>query len=240
MGYGPDEEWEGWIDAALAQGRLGKLGESLVGRLLEGTAWREIPARQRLDRLSSGEVAAFVVRGMLRLYVVNADGKELTVDYARPGQAVGLSAVVGPPHPFRMQTVTDTALGYLRVSQLGELAAANGRVGLMIAAELADRLRGMLDEITAARFGKARQRLARHILELGEPRDNDALLVRASQADLAGAIGSTREAVAKTLRDLREAGLARRVEVGWIFEDVERLYAEAALERLEDRRRRGG
>lgn len=231
MRFGPDHEWEGWITDAFGRGRLGALGEPLIRGLFDGAAWSEVPARQRLYRLASGEVALLVVHGLLRLYLVNVDGRELTVGYARAGEVVGLSAVVGPAHPIRAQSVSDAAVGYLRVATVAELAATSPSLGLMIAAELAGRLRGMLDEINAARFGKIRQRLARHVLELGEPGTGGSLVVRASQADLAAAIGSVREVVARTLLELRGEGLVHHEDEGWIFNDPGRLYAEAALER---------
>ncbi len=235
MRFGPDQEWERWITDALGRGRLGALGEPLIHGLLDGAAWSEVPARQRLYRLASGEVALLVVDGLVRLYLVNVEGRELTVGYARAGEVVGLSAVVGPPHPIHAQSVTNAAVGYLRMATVAELAAASPPLGLMIAAELAGRLRGMLDEINAARFGKVRQRLARHVLELAEPGAEGSLVVRASQADLAAAIGSAREVVARTLLELRGEGLAHHGGEGWVFDDPGRLYSEAALDQLGDR-----
>lgn len=238
--FGPDQEWEGWIDDALGRGRLGALGESLIHGLLDGAAWSEVPARQRLHRLASGEVRLLVVHGLVRLYLVNVEGRELTVGYARAGEVVGLSAVVGPPHPIHAQSVTNAAVGYLRIATVAELATTSAPLGLMIAAELAGRLRGMLDEINAARFGKVRQRLVRqrlacHVLELGEPGAEGSLVVRASQADLATAIGSVRDVVARTLLELRGECLAHHGDEGWVLDDAGRLYGEAALDRLGDR-----
>ncbi|HWD79934.1 MAG TPA: helix-turn-helix domain-containing protein, partial [Kribbella sp.] len=58
-------------------------------------------------------------------------------------------------------------------------------------------------------FGTVRQRVAAHLLDLASTQQNPRgeLVAHVSQQELADAVGSVREVVARVLREFRQAGL---------------------------------
>ncbi|SDE58361.1 Crp/Fnr family transcriptional regulator [Pseudonocardia oroxyli] len=58
-------------------------------------------------------------------------------------------------------------------------------------------------------FGSVQQRVSRHLLEMATP-TVEGLLVQTEQAELANAIGSVREVVARALKKLSDTGAIRR------------------------------
>ena len=79
--------------------------------------------------------------------------------------------------------------------------------------ELSERARNFVNEIPGTAFASVRQR-ARQLLDLASTHQHDGdpngeLAVRITQQDLAGAVGTVREVVVRTLRQLRDAGVVR-------------------------------
>jgi CRP/FNR family cyclic AMP-dependent transcriptional regulator len=85
-------------------------------------------------------------------------------------------------------------------------------------------------------FGSVRQRLIRHLLDLaGETASaggNPSLVARVSQQQLADAIGSVREVVARVLRELRSEGLVETGPGGIRLCDPAALEAEIGREEV--------
>ncbi|MEU1516572.1 Crp/Fnr family transcriptional regulator [Streptomyces sp. NPDC005811] len=143
-----------------------------------------------------------------------------------PGELVGEMAMAdGSP-----RSATVTALGTVRAVVVGidsfrRFVAVNPQAGGLVMAQLAARLRGADEERRSLVSLTVLQRLAARLLEFaalplpdGRGRETgDMLPVDLAQHDLADAVGATREAVAKALRPLRDAGAVRtrprRVEI---------------------------
>src|SRR4029450_6120170 len=103
-----------------------------------------------------------------------------------------------------------------------DLAVANA---LLI--ELSERASAFAAEIGGVAFGNVRQRVARHLLDLAAERQRGARLLAAiTQQELADAVGTVREVIVRTLRDLREEGLVQTGRSGIVITDPERLLAE--------------
>ena len=80
--------------------------------------------------------------------------------------------------------------------------------------ELSERARSFVNEIPGTAFATVRQRVARQLLDLASTHQHDGdpngeLAVRITQQDLAEAVGTVREVVVRTLRQLRDAGAVR-------------------------------
>lgn len=106
-----------------------------------------------------------------------------------------------------MQAVTDAVVVATREGVLPQLARRDPRVGLWMADELAARVDGLLQELAMNAFWPVRRRLGRHLLDLAvNDQRGEVLLVRASHQELADAVGTVREVVARTLGGLRSAG----------------------------------
>ena len=73
---------------------------------------------------------------------------------------------------------------------------------------------------------QVRQRVARHLLDLAV-REDGVLVVRATQQDLADAIGSVREVVSRAVMGFREQGLLARSSEGLVVLDPAGLHRES-------------
>ena len=194
--------------AAAAEGPLARLPAEALTRLLDGHTVMRIAAGGDLYRPGETIGLHLVVEGLIRVSMVSDEGRRVTVRYARRGDVLGVPVTVSGSAPVDAHAVTAAATVSTRPGVLTELARRDPRIGLWMADELASRVDGLLQELAMNAFWPVRRRLGRHLLDLaaGE-QQGEALLVTASQQELADAVGTVREVVARTLAGLRADGL---------------------------------
>ena len=95
--------------------------------------------------------------------------------------------------------------------------------------ELSHRLDETLQQMAINAFGSVKQRVASQLLELAttKNRSDAQLSAHLSQQELADAVGSVREVVARTLRDLRAAGIVATSTDEVVILDAARLFDES-------------
>jgi CRP/FNR family transcriptional regulator len=169
-----------------------------------------------------------VLHGLLRLYMRAPDGREVTIRYTRPGEIVGLALVIGGPAPVSIQAVTGASVVALRIDVLRGLLESDPAVARACAEELARQLFRAFEEIADQSFLSVRQRVARQLLDLAVHEDDGTLVARVSQQEIADAIASGREVVARALRELREARLVEVSRNGIVVRDALRLSEEVS------------
>jgi CRP/FNR family transcriptional regulator, cyclic AMP receptor protein len=153
----------------------------------------------------------------------------------RPGSLSGASLVVrGVPAEARVQAVTDLVGILLNWEVVRGLAHSDVHVAWALAEEVARSQDDVMQAFSTQAFGTLRQRLARHLLDLAAASENfhvgHELAAMVTQQELADAVASTREAVARVLHDLRGAALIETTRRGVVLLDAARLDAEAARE----------
>jgi len=217
------------LEDALARSFLAGLPPELVGRLRDDGERADYPAGTTVYRAGSDPRAALVVRGLLRVFLTSAEGRQVTVRYARPGDVLGIAVLVGGPASTSVQAVEPASV--FRISARTLLAAArrDPRVSWAIAEELNRRLYEVLEQTAVNAFGSVRQRVAAHLLDLASAQQHPRgrLAARVSQQELADAAGSVREVVARVLRDLRVAGIVATTADSVVILDPAQLYAES-------------
>jgi CRP/FNR family cyclic AMP-dependent transcriptional regulator len=194
--------------SAAAEGPLSKLPPEVLTRLLDGHTMIQAAAGNVLYRPGESVGLHLVVEGLVRVSMVSEEGRQVTVRYARRGDLLGLPVIVTGAAPVYAQAVTKAVAVATRPGVLPQLARRDPRVGTWMADELAVRVDGLLQELAMNAFWPVRRRLARHLLDLAtEHQQGEVLLVRASHQELADAVGTVREVVARTLAALRADGL---------------------------------
>ena len=150
-----------------------------------------------------------VVAGLVRVYMNSPEGRQVTVRYARAGDVLGIAVLVGGPADVCVQTLAETILFRIDAARLTGAARADARVAWALAEELNRRLYESLQQTAINAFGSVRQRVAAHLLDLAstQQRPQAQLVARGSQQELADAVGSVREVVARVLREFRLGGL---------------------------------
>ena len=217
------------VDDALSRSFLADLPPELASRLRADGERTDYPAGTTVYRAGSDPQTVLVVAGLLRVYLMSVEGRQVTVRYARPGDVLGIAVLVGGPAITGVQTVEPSSLFRISPRTLTAAARRDPRVSWAIAEELNRRLYDTLEQTAVNAFGSVRQRVAAHLLDLASTRQHPRgrLVARVSQQELADAAGSVREVVARTLRDLRVAGIVATTADSVVILDAARLYAES-------------
>jgi len=217
------------VEDALARSFLAELPAEVVGRLRAEGERADYPAGTTVYRAGSSPQAALVVQGLIRVYLASVQGRQVTIRYARPGDVLGIAVLVGGPASVGVQAVETSGLFRISARTLIAAARRDPRVSWAIAEELNRRLYDHLEQMAANAFGSVHQRVAGHLLDLASARQYPAgqLVAQISQQELADAVGSVREVVARTLRDFRAAGMVATTADSVVILDATRLYAES-------------
>ena len=215
---------------AWARSFLGNLPPDAVGNLIAGGERIDYPAGTVVYRESSPPRAALVISGLVRVYMSSPEGRQVTVRYARPADVLGIAVMVGGPVNVSVQTLEASSLFGINHRALTAAAQADARVAWAIAEELNRRLYDTLQQTAINAFRSVKQRVASHLLDLAstQQRPGARLTARVSQQELADAVGSVREVVARVLRDLRLAGIVATSTDRILVLDPPRLYAESS------------
>jgi CRP/FNR family cyclic AMP-dependent transcriptional regulator len=148
-----------------------------------------------------------VVDGLLRAYVATAAGREVTVTYARPGYPIGILSQFMAESPLGLEAIEDTTVLYFDARQFDRLAATDMTVAHIVGSWMADDIVGTANTLLSFAFGSVRSRLAAHLLSIARPDAGGVLAAQVTQQQLADAIGSARQVVARALSDLVSEGL---------------------------------
>ncbi|HEU5417166.1 MAG TPA: Crp/Fnr family transcriptional regulator [Streptosporangiaceae bacterium] len=217
------------VDDALASSFLGSLPPDVAGRLRADGDRADYPAGTTIYRPGAEPRAVLVVRGLLRVYLASAEGRQVTVRYARPADVLGIAVLVGGPAGVGVQAVEPSSLFRINSRALIAAGRRDPRVAWAMAEELNRRLYEVLEQTAVNAFGSVRQRVAGHLLDLASDQQHpqDRLVARVSQQDLADATGSVREVVARVLREFRVAGIVATGGDSVVILDAARLHAES-------------
>ncbi len=198
---------------AVAGSFLGKLPPEVVDELVAQGELTDYPAGTTVYREGAPPRSVLVVRGLLRVFMTSPEGRQVTIRYARDRDVLGIAVIVGGPVDVSVQTLAPSSLFSIKATVLTEAARRDARVAWAVAEELNRRLYATLEQTAINAFGSVKQRVAAHLLDLAstQQRPEGRLVARVSQQELADAVGSVREVVARILRELR---LARIVATG--------------------------
>lgn len=199
------------------------LARSPLFATLDGAQIDQVVARARTRRLAADEIlfqrgdeadcVYAILRGRVRVVSPDEDGREVTLRILQAGEIfgeVGLfhgglrTAMIVASEPCELLAVTRRAF-FALVEEHPRLA-----IGLLKA--LSARIDDLTEQLADFALHALPVRLARRVLELGEIYGRatpEGLLIDAgiSQQDLAGWVGTTREAVNKHLRAWHSAGV---------------------------------
>jgi CRP/FNR family transcriptional regulator, cyclic AMP receptor protein len=214
---------------AMRRSFLGRLPSEVVDALLADGERTDYPAGSTIYREGSAPRAALVISGLLRVYLTSREGRQVTVRYARGADVLGVAVLVGGPVNVGVQALAPASLFRINAQTLTQAARQDARVAWAIAEELNRRLDDTLQQTAINAFGSVKQRVAAHLLDLAsaQQRPVGRLVARVSQQELADAVGSVREVVARALRDFRLAGLVATAPDSVLILDPTRLHEES-------------
>lgn len=184
------------------------VGERGAAALDLGAVTRRWPAGSVLFHEGDRADRVLLVRtGRVKIVATESNGSETLLALRGAGELVGeMAAIDGAPRSGTAVALGEVECAVVAADRFREVLRAEPEVALALLGVVAARLReaegrrvehGALDTV---------QRLARRLVELAVA---DPVVAGLNQDDLAALIGASREAVAKALQALREAGLVR-------------------------------
>ena len=170
-----------------------------------------------------------MVSGLFRVYYESADGRQVTIRYARPGDVLGVVGAAGGPAPVHTQALSDSTRLVMDIHTLRALAKRDPDVAWSMVEELSRMVFGLWHQLADTAFASVPQRVARHLLEIAATQQaaGAPLVARVSQQELADLAGSVREVVARALRELREDHIVVVARSGITVLDPARLAERA-------------
>jgi len=224
-GQGEDER----LRLVIARSFLASLASETRIHLTASAIVLDVPAGSVVYRNEEAPRLGLILDGLVRVFLTSPEGRQLTVRYARSGDVLGVPTAIGGPVGVSVQALTDTAVLVLDIKAVRSIAKRDPEVAWALAEEVTRRLYEVLEAFSGNVFGSVRQRVARHLLDLAADRQQGALLIaNVSHQALADAAGTAREVVARTLTDLRRAGLVETARNGIVVLDPDGLGAVAA------------
>jgi CRP/FNR family transcriptional regulator len=224
---------------ALEASHLHSVTPDSLHKLLAGAQRVDVPARTVTHREGDSKPhLELIVAGVVKVFVRSQDGRTMTIRYCRSGSLLGAVSLYAADFslPASLQTLTSTKLLRLSPETVRRMVHEDPNVAEAVIEELSERVLTFIYEIPDGAFATVRQRMARHLLDLASDwapeqvrpgTDADAeLVVRASQGDLAEAVGTAREVVVRILRELRHEGIVRTDRTGIVIVDPARLVQE--------------
>lgn len=199
------------VDARiLADTRWTDLPEPTLEQLLRGSHVRGIGARGAIFGLGDAAPrAGILLAGTARAFLAAADGRQLTVRYARRGALLARrSYLLGGHSPIAIHAVSEVELLELDAWSFLRLVETDPNVARVVLAELSRRLEDVYATVADSAFGTVREKVARHLLALsGDGRLGERRIAPITQQELADGVGTMREVAARALRDLRREGI---------------------------------
>lgn len=182
--------------------------------VLDAVAARSVSINLEAGRFLYDPELAIVELGLLRGFVGDSTGRQLTVSYLGASCAVGLTHLTGRRFPAAFQAIGGSRLLQLDREQVTTLADRFPELGWSATREVTRRLDDVLAEATRVAFGSMRKRLAFHLLALTSAEQDDGSDLPVRQADLALAVGSVRKVIGRTVIQLRDAGIVSTGSAG--------------------------
>ena len=174
-------------------------------------ALRTLEAKEHLFR--EGDAAAHVYRvevGNVCIYRMLPDGRRQVVDFAYPGDFIGLGAL--GEHAACAQATIRTTVRCLPVTALREIVRRDARIGLKLYEAVSHELLAARELLFTVSQRTASERLAGFLLALSRRNgrrgaDASEIVLPMTRADIADFLGLTIETVSRTFTKFKHSGL---------------------------------
>jgi CRP-like cAMP-binding protein len=155
-----------------------------------------------------GDALYVVLAGEVKVVLIGEDGREVILSILRSGDFFGeMSLIDDQPRSAHVIATEDSNLLVLRREEFRLCLEQAPRIALGLLQALSRRLRRADDKIGGLVLLDVNGRVARILVELADEHDGEHIPRKITHHMLAQMIGSSRETVSRTIRDLGERGL---------------------------------
>lgn len=177
-----------------------------------------------------GDALYVVVTGQVKVVLIGEDGREVILAVLGAGDFFGEMALIDDePRSAHVIAMEDANLLVLRREDFQSALQEHPRIALGLLQALSRRLRRADDKIGALVLLDVLGRVARLLLEMADEEDGGRITKKVTHHTIAQMVGSSRETVSRTMRELSERGLIEVTRRTIVVKDRKALEAAAGL-----------
>lgn len=207
------------------------LTEEELGRVSDAARERSYPKNSViLFEDDPGDALYVVLRGRVKVVLIGEDGREVILSVLSDGDFFGeMSLIDDEPRSAHVIAMEDSNLLVLRREDFQQALQDHPRIALGLLRALSRRLRRADEKIGSLVLLDVLGRVARLLLELADEHDGVTITRRVTHHTIAQMIGSSRETVSRTMRDLADRGLIEVSRRSIVIRDRPAMESAAGL-----------
>ncbi len=214
------------VAALKAQPYFAPLQDHELGELARTLVERSFQKDQVIFLEGEPSQGLYIVRaGSVKIYQLSPEGREQILTFVQAGGSFNEVAVFdGGPNPANVSAAEETALWVVPRAAIMDLIEHRPAVALAIIQNLGTRLRHLVGLVEDLSLRQVNARLAKLLLETASPKER-AL----TQQEMAARVGTVREMIGRSLRQLEMNGLIKIKRASIVIVD------RAGLEKIAQR-----
>ncbi len=149
-----------------------------------------------------------LLSGKVRVFMSNADGKEIILNEQGPGEHFGeLALIDDAPRSASVMAMEKIQVSVISRQDFREVLNKNPDIAFSLIKDLSRRVRTLSDNVKNLALLDVYGRVAKTLLGMAQDIDGKLVIAeRPTQQDIANHIGASREMVARILKDLETGG----------------------------------
>jgi CRP-like cAMP-binding protein len=177
-----------------------------------------------------------LLSGRVKITHTTPEGREIVLNFCGPGEMIGEMAVIdGSTRSGTVEALEPVEALAIPASRFRAMLESHPELAIAVLCSISRRFVDASRKLIEFAASHTLGRVALRILELsvcyGEAADDGSVAIDLpiSQTELAGWVGSSREAVAKALQTLRELGIIATERRRIVVRDIEELRRQSAI-----------
>jgi CRP-like cAMP-binding protein len=181
-----------------------QLREGDIQRIMQAARSRTYPKNSVIVfEDDPGDALYVVAKGQVKVVLIGDDGREVILSVLGEGEFFGEMALIDDePRSAHVIAMEDSELLVLRREDFEGILTQSPPIALAMLKELTRRLRRADEKVGSLVLLDVTGRVARLLLELAEETNSDRITRRLTHHTIAQMVGSSRETVSRTMREL--------------------------------------
>ncbi|WP_025270722.1 Crp/Fnr family transcriptional regulator [Hippea sp. KM1] len=163
-----------------------------------------------------GEDMFFVIKGLVKIFKTNQDGKEIVLSIAREGEFFAeIVLFLKNRYPASSIALTDTLLLSINTQRLFERIKKNPEFAMKLLGLFAQRIKYFVEKIKELSGEAAEEKVLNYLYSI--KKDNNYIILDIPKKEIAMLLGLTAETLSRTLKRLSSKGIikmdSKRIEL---------------------------
>jgi len=192
---------------AFANGFFGSSEEELITLLESICKYKKVDKKQILFMENQeGSMVYFLVKGSVKLYRTNDEGREAVVHFVKSGEIFAeILLQLGLRYPVTSMTLEPCDLVEIDAKKLEEIINSDPKVSMRLIGALSKRIKYFVNLIESLTINDVRARLV-NWLAAQKKKESKVIYLPVPKGELALLLGTTAETFSRVLKKLTEEG----------------------------------